>query len=136
MKFLSCIVLGLILCSFQNEKVAAQSVTKQVIQTSPGDIERLNALIIRVTGEWSAAGYSVLSYYEFVSKKPLDNDIMARFHQNLLRFANKEYGGEHNSFVIYKANSWGIDYELQVVEDTAGQAFPNKYYCADIYTKR
>lgn len=136
MKFLSCIVFCLVLCSFQNEKVAAQSITKQIIRTSPDDIERLNTLIIRVRGEWNAAGYSIMSYSEFVSESPFDGDIMARFHQNLLKYANREYGGEHNSFVIYKRENWGTDYKLQVVEDTAGQAFPNKYSCADIYTKR
>lgn len=136
MKFLSCLVLSFILCSFQNEKVAAQSVVEQTVQTSPGDIDRLNALIVRVIGEWSAAGYSIMSYSEFVSQRPFDSSIMARFHQNLLKYANREYGGEHNSFVIYKRENWGTDYKLQVVEDTAGQAFPNKYYCADICTKR
>lgn len=136
MKFLSCIFFCLVLCSFQNEKVVAQSITKQITRTSPGDIERLNALIIRVIGEWSAAGYYVKSYSEFASESPLDGDIMDRFRQNISKYANREYGGVHNSFVIYKRENWGTVYKLQVVEDTAGQAFPNKYSCVDMCTLR
>lgn len=128
MKKLLGIVLCLLCCIFFSERVVAEINTVQSVQTvNSDDNERIQALIVRTTGEWSAAGYSIMSYSEFQVKRPLSANIMARFHQNLLRYANKEYGGENTSFVIYK----GSCFELQVIEDCAGQCFPNRYYMAD-----
>lgn len=127
-KLLVTAICLIFLCSFQNEKAVVQSVTEQIEKTSnQTDNERIQALITRVTGEWSAAGYSIMSYSEFQIKRLLPENVMARFYQNFLRYANKEYGGENTSFVIYK----GSCYELQVIEDCAGQCFPNRYYMAD-----
>ena len=128
MKRLLMIVVCLLSCTFFSAKVIAQVDSEQLVQTvNSGDNEKIQALIVRTRGERSAAGYSIMTYREFQSKRPLSADLMTRFHQNLLRYANKEYGGENTSFVIYK----GSCYELQVIEDCAGQCFPNKYYMAD-----
>lgn len=113
---------------FFSEKMLVFTNAAEQVQTADlDDNARLQALIVRTTGEWSAAGYSIMSYSEFKSKKPLPEDVMARFQQSFSRYANKEYGGENTTFVIYK----GSCYELQVIEDCAGQCFPNKYYMAD-----
>lgn len=124
-------------CLLQGQKVEAQSVTLQFAQISSlSDDERLKDLILRKKNEWSAAGYTIMSYAEFKDRKPLPSEIMDRFQQNLLFYANKEIGGESTSFVIYKREIYGLVYELQVLEDTAGQAFPNKFTRADTYTDR
>lgn len=134
MKKIVVIALGLLAGSFYSENVMAQLIPAQLEQTvRQSDNERLQALIVRKTGEWSAAGYSIMSYPEFMSRRPLPSEIMARFHQNFQRYSNKEYGSENTTFVIYKQVSDGVLYELQVLEDTAGQAFPNKYTRADGY---
>lgn len=134
MKKIVAIALGLLAGSFYSENVMAQLIPAQLEQTvRQSDNERLQALIARKTGEWSAAGYSIMTYTEFMSRRPLPSEIMARFYQNFQRYSNKEYGGENTTFVIYKQVSNGILYELQVLEDTAGQAFPNKYTQADTY---
>lgn len=128
MKKLLMIIVSLISCLSFNENVAAQLFIIQKIQTeNSNDNEKIQALIFRTMREWSAAGYSIMTYSEFQIKRPLPDNVMTRFHQNLLRYANKEYGGENTSFVICK----GSCYELQVIEDCAGQCFPNKYYMAD-----
>lgn len=125
-----CLLAG----SFFQGNVSAQGSRGLQEQTvSSDDNERLQNLILRYTHEWSAAGYSIMSYIEFQYQRPLPDDIMARFHQSFMRYANKEYGGENTTFVIYKQVPGGTVYELQVLEDTAGQAFPNKYTRADIY---
>lgn len=124
-------------CSFFNGNVTAQSVPVQQEQTfNSSDNERLNALIARKTAEWSSAGYSIMNYREFQYKRPLSSDMMDRFQRNYSIYVNKEYGDETTSFVIYKPVSYGILYELQVLEDTAGQAFPNKYTLADQCVER
>lgn len=136
MKKLLIIAAGLLTCSFCSENIVAQTILAQREQTvRSSDNERLQDLIHRYNLEWSAAGYRIMSYSEFKSLKPLPADIMARFHQNFQRYSNKEYGGESTTFVIYKRETGGIWYELQVLEDTAGQAFPNKYTQADGYFK-
>lgn len=128
MKKVSIVIICLFSCLFFSVKMMAFPIAEPEVQTvNSDDNERIQALIVRTTGEWSAAGYSIMTYGEFQSKRPLPADVMARFHQSLLRYANKEYGGENTSFVIYK----GSCYELQVIEDCAGQCFPNKYYNAD-----
>lgn len=125
-----CLFVGL----FFSENVSAQFVQEQQEQTvGSTDNERLQDLIHRYNLEWSAAGYRIMSYSEFKSLKPLPADIMARFHQNFQRYSNKEYGGESTTFVIYKQFAGYTSYELQVLEDTAGDAFPNKYTPADRY---
>lgn len=128
MKRLLIILICIFTCSFYTGKMMAFFNAAELLQTvNLDDNERIQALIVRTTGEWSAAGYSIMTYSEFQIKRPLPDNVMTRFHQNLLRYANKEYGGENTSFVICK----GSCYELQVIEDCAGQCFPNKYYMAD-----
>lgn len=114
--------------------ISAQLVPTQQEQTiNSDDNERIQALILRYTKEWSAAGYSWMSYTEFQYKPQFSDEMKAHFHQSFLRYANKEYGGENTTFVIYKQVTGGVLYELYVIEDTAGQAFPNRYVKADEY---
>lgn len=135
-------LLGMAIClvflsSFCSKDVVAQTITKQFVQISNSDAsQQIQNLILRSMSEWSAQGYTVLTYREFKANNPLPKEIVDRFQQNLLKYINREYGEESNSFVIYKNIGYGVEYELKVIEDCAGQCIPNKYTTADVYLYR
>ena len=90
MKRLLMIVVCLLSCTFFSGKVIAQVDSEQLVQTvNSGDNEKIQALIVRTTGEWSAAGYSIMTYREYQSKRQQSSELITRFHQKLLRYANK-----------------------------------------------
>lgn len=138
MKKLFGIVICLIaLSSLQVREVAAQSITKQITTISSKDAnQQIQNLIMRSINEWSSEGYKVISYANFKYQNPFPSEIQDRFQQSLTRYMNKEYGNESNSFIIYKEEGYATLYILKVLEDTAGQAVPNRYTTADSYSLR
>lgn len=136
-KLLGIAICFVFLCSVQSKDVVAQTITKQFVETLSSDAsQQIQNLILRSISEWGSEGYIVMTYSEFKTQKPLPQNIVDRFQQNLLKYINKEYGEESNSFVIYKRISYGIQYQLKVIEDCAGQCIPNKYTTADEYVDR
>lgn len=135
-KLLEIIICLAFVCSIQNNEVAAQSVANQVIKTVNLDPnQQIEDLIRRSIERWSSEGYTVVPYTEFKTHNLLPCEILDRFQENLVRYANRDFGGEHNSFVIYKRGNYSTEYYLQVIEDCAGQcSVPNKFTQADRYS--
>lgn len=131
------IMLICLACSFWSEKMFANVSGKQEISIfSMNFNQQVQDLILRSISEWSSQGYTVVTYSGFKYQSLVPQSVIDRFQQNLLKYMNKEYGEESNSFVIYKNISYGIQYQLMVIEDCAGQCIPNRYIVADSYVER
>lgn len=135
-KLIEIVICIAFLYLFQNCKVIAQSVTAQFVQTSSLNAsQQIDDLIKRSIARWQSEGYTVVPYTEFKTSNPLPSEIISRFQENLVRYASREFGGEHNSFVIYKREYYySTIYILQVVEDCPGGIIPNKFTSADTYS--
>lgn len=139
MKRYLIVVISFGLCLLFNNKVVAQSVVEQAVETLKIDAnQQIQDLIERSIARWQSEGYTVVTYTEFkTSPNSFPREIEARFQENLVRYANKEFGGEHNSFVIYKRdNFYNTLYILQVIEDCPSNIIPNKFTQADTYSMR
>ncbi len=137
MKRYIIIAVSFALCLLFNNKVAAQSIVEQAVETlKVGANQQVQDLIERSVARWQSEGYTVVPYTEFkTSSNPLPQEIEVRFQENLVKYANKEFGGEHNSFVIYKREYYySTVYILQVIEDCPSGIIPNKFTKADTYS--
>lgn len=121
-----------LVCSFLSEKVDAQISLEQKVQVLNSDAnQQIQDLILRSTREWTAAGYTVMCYQDFVSQSSVPNDAKDRLQLYLYRYANKNFDQVAYSFVIYKMNGYICNYELRVLEDCPAPIIPQRYTLAD-----
>lgn len=96
-----------LVCSFLSEKVEAQISLEQKVQVLNSDqINKFQDLILRSTREWTAAGYTVMCYRDFVSQSYVPSDAKDRLRYIFIDMPIKILIRWLYSFVIYKMNGY------------------------------